>query len=77
MTRVEQMKDAGSKLKGIRMPSELKIDLGKFLLPASKLKLDEKMKLVVDGRVTSLHRDQYGEYVCLEVSKLQDGDENA
>ena len=71
------MKDVGIALRRIEQPTELRINLKKFPMPASHLKMDSKMTMTLEGKVTSIHKDEYGETCSIEVSSLKHGGENA
>lgn len=71
MTRMNQDKNMGVELRKIQEPSMLHVNLEKHPMPSSKMKLGAKIKMTVHGKVHSVHQDQYGKKMGIEVSKLE------
>lgn len=71
MARMKQMKEVGMALKSVRPPTELRVNLDKHPMPPSHLKLGAKMKMMVEGKVTSVHQDEYGKTCCVEISNME------
>ncbi len=78
MTKMNQDKKMGVELRKIQEPSMLHVNLEKHPMPNSKLKLGAKIKMMVHGSVHSVHQDNYGKRMGIEVSKMEhpeDGEE--
>lgn len=76
MTKMNQDKNMGIELRKIQEPSVVHINLEKHPLPNSKLKLGKKIKMVVHGKVASVHQDQYGKTMKMEISHMDHGEDD-
>lgn len=74
MVRAKQEKEMGIAMKKIQSPTELRINLDKFDVPASYLKLGKKIVLNISGEIKSVHQDEYGKSCCIEVSEMETED---
>ncbi len=54
-------------------PSCLHINLKKDPMPQSHLKLGAKMKLIVEGKVTSVNQDEFGKNMTIDIISLKHG----
>lgn len=72
---MKQMKDVGTALRSISQPTCLHINLEKFKMRPEHLKLGAKMTLIVQGKVTASHQDEYGKTLNLEITTIKHGNE--
>lgn len=76
MTSAKQDKQMGVELRKIQEPSMIHVNLEKHPMPTSKMKLGAKVKMVIHGKVNSVHQDNYGKKATIEISKMDHGEDD-